>query len=382
MALALAGSASAAMVRTGETYSLNVNESVGENLYVGSSDINISGNVHGDLTAAGGNITVTGENSRDVMLAGGSVKMLGPVSDDLRILGGDLTLGKNVGGDLMAIGGKIHLLPEAYVSGEFLAVGGDIILDGTVARDFAAVGGKITINGTVLGNVRIRNVQSLTLGENAVIKGNLEYASANDAVVASGAKIGKETRHTPAPDWGRGRKNQNRRWVGMGDGGFFDVLSFIAHIMSFLAYLAATVLAVRFFGGFLQRHSEEMRSGFWKEALRGFLVTIAVPLLMLALALTLIGLPLTFFVGLIYAGVWGAAKIFAAVSLGAWVRTKFSMTAPLGMDWRTAIVGTVSLFVLKAIPVIGWIPLALLLFASFGQLSKESYLKGRELFSK
>lgn len=370
------------MVRTGEKYSLNANESVGENLYVGSGDVNISGNVHGDLMAGGGTITITGENSRDVLLAGGTVNMSGPVSDDLRMFGGDLTISKSIGGDLTALGGRIHLLSGAYVSGEFLAVGGDIVLDGIVAKDFAAMGGNITINGKVLGNVRIRNVQNLTIGEGAEIGGRLEYASANNAVIAGTAKIKGATLHNPVPEWAKAGERMDRRWMGRGDGGLFDVLGFVFDLMKLAAYLAGVLLLVKFFESHMQKSAESIRSNFWQEALRGFLVCVAVPVLMFIMAITIIGFLPAVLVGLMFAGLWIFAKLTAAIFVGAWLFGRFSKDKMFTVNWKSAVIGTLCFVVLKEIPIFGWIPAGLLVLASLGELSVQVFEKGRALLAK
>lgn len=381
ISLAVTLSASAAMVRTGEKYSLEADKAIGENLYVASGDANVAGNVHGDLTVAGGNIIVTGENSRDVLLVGGSVAVLGPVSDDLRLLGGDLIVGKNVGGDLTALGGKIHLLPEAYVSGEFLAVGGDITLDGTVAKDFAAAGGNVTINGKVLGNVRIRNVRNLTIGEGASIKGNLEYASANDAIVADGAKIGGKTVHNPAPNW-KMNSSENRSWMSRGNGGLWDMLSFVLDLMKLVAYLSAVLILVHHFGSHMHSSAERMRANFWPETLRGFLVTVFAPVLMFVMAITIIGFVPAFFVGLLFLGLWILAKLQASIFLGAWLFGRFSKAKMFVVNWKSAVLGTLCFLVLKEIPIFGWAAAAVLILASFGELSNQVYGKAREMLSR
>lgn len=380
IALSLAFSASAAAVKTGEKYDLGAGESVKENLYVGSGNINISGDVLGDLMAGGGNIMITGRNSRDVLLAGGSISVLGPVSDDLRLLGGDIIVGKNVGGDLLAVGGSIQLLSGAIVNGEMMAAGGMITVDGTVAGDFTAIGGELAINGKVYGNVRIKNVEKLTIGSGAVIGGNLEYASANDAVVAAGSKIGGEIVRSPAPDWAR--TESGRKWMRAGDGGLFDALGLTFDIMKLAAYLAAALLLVRYFGGYAQASAERIRANFWPEALRGFLVIAVIPVLMLAMAITIIGFLPAVLAGLLFAGLWILAKLISSIFLGAWLFGRFSMDKLFAVNWKSAVLGTFCFLILKEIPIFGWIPAGLLMLAALGELSNQVYGKAREMLSR
>lgn len=377
IALSLAFSASAAMVRTGEKYSLNAGESVGENLYVGSADINISGDVLGDLMAGGGNITVTGQNYRDVMLIGGSINMLGPTSDDLRMAGGNLVIGKSIGGDLMAAGGNIHLLSGAVVGGEMIAIGGNITVDGTVTKDLAVIGGELTINGKVLGNVRIQNIKKLTIGSSAVINGKLTYASAADAVVMPGAKIVGEIMHKPAANWSM----QDSEWVKERRDSWKGVWAFLK-LMQFAAFLTAALLLAYFFRNDLQKSGERVLSNFWPETLRGFLVMIAVPFAMLMMAITIIGFIPAMLAGMLYLGLWIIAKLSAAVFIGAWLFKRFSKEKTFAVNWKSAALGTVCFYILKGIPVLGWLALMIIVLAALGELSNSLYRKGKELLSR
>jgi len=338
--------------------------------------------VLGDLTAGGGNIVITGRNSRDVMLGGGSISVLGPVSDDLRLAGGNLIIGKNIGGDLLAVGGKIQLLSGAIVSGEMMAAGGMITIDGTVAKDFTAAGGELVINGKVFGNVRIKNVEKLTIGSGAVIGGNLEYASANDAVVMHGAKIGGETIHTAPPDWAAAGKTAGRRWMGRRDNGLFEALWFIFHAIKLAVYLTAVLLLVRFFSGRLQSSAERIRANFWPETLRGFLAIGIAPVLIFTMAITIIGFLPAVLVGLLFAGLLILVKLMASVFIGAWLFGRFSKEKMFIVNWKSAVLGTICFLALKSIPIAGWAAAGLLALASLGELSNQVYGKAREMLSR
>ncbi len=381
MALSLAFTASAAALKTGEKYNLAVGDFIKENLYVGSADINVAGDVTGDLMAGGGNIMITGQNYKDVMLGGGSISVLGPVGDDVRAIGGNLVFGKSIGGDLTAVGGKIQLLPDAKVGGEMIAVGGMITVDGTVMKDLTVAGGELIINGKVSGNVRVKNVEKLTLGPTARITGNLEYASVNDAVVAEGAVISGEVVHNPAPDWAS-RMESDRKWMRKGDGGLFDLLGFTFDLMKLAAYLAAVLLLVRYFGGYAQASAEKIRANFWPEALRGFLTSMAVPVLMFVMAITIIGFLPAVLVGLLFAGLWILAKLMASVFLGAWLFGRFSKEKMFVVNWKSAVIGTLCFLVLKEIPILGWIPAGFLMLAGLGELSNQVYGKAREMLAR
>jgi acetyltransferase-like isoleucine patch superfamily enzyme len=190
LSLVAASQASAGTAKMGERYRLESGETVSENLYVGSGDINLAGNVLGDFIAGGGNVTVTGSVAKDTMLAGGSLNILGMTGEDLRVAGGNIIIGESVGGDLVAVGGSVQVLSGVTVGGEALVAGGSVVIDGTIQKDLVVSGGDVQINGRVMGNVRAKRVDRLTLGSNAVIEGNLDYGSRREAVISEGARVG------------------------------------------------------------------------------------------------------------------------------------------------------------------------------------------------
>lgn len=368
LTLALAGQASAGTARMGERYRLEAGETVSENLYVGSGDVNIAGSVLGDLIAGGGNITVTGQSAKDVMLAGGSLNILGRTGEDLRVAGGNIVIGESVGGDLVAFGGSVQILSGVTVGGEALVAGGAVVVDGTIQKDLVVSGGEVQINGHVMGNVRAKRVDRLTLGRNAVIEGNLDYGSRNEANIMEGATVNGAVNFNkitkPAP-YGRGAEK----------GVFAALLGiFTLFALTKLAVIAtAALLLIYFFRSGVLQVTEEIRKNFGREMLRGFVVMVTVPAAAALLMLTILGLIPAGFMMLGYAGLMLAASIYSGVFFGSWLHKMYYKREMMEINWKIAIAGIVALAVTGALPLVGWIVDLSVMLAAIGGLSNLLY---------
>ncbi len=360
--LVLAGQASAATVKAGERFRLGTDESVSENLYVGSGDINLAGEVLGDLIAGGGNVTLTGRNAKDVMIGGGSVNVLGATGEDLRVAGGNIIIGEDVGGDLVVVGGMVHVLSGVEVAGDVLVAGGAVIIDGNLAKDLTAMGGEVTVNGKVAGSVRVKSAEKLTIGSGAEIAGNLDYGSPREAVVLEGAKVGGAVNYTPTSF----RHDKSAKYAMKG--ALLGLFTAIA-LVKLAILLAAALLLVHLFQNGLAQVAGEIHSNFWRELLRGLVVMVTVPAAAVILAMTVVGLIPAALAMLAYAALMLLATVYSGVFFGAWLSKRFSKTKELAVTWKTATLGLLALGLLGAVPFVGWIVDLAVMLASLGGLS-------------
>lgn len=357
---------SAALLEVEEEYSLGKNEIISGNLYVGSGNIIVSGTVQGDFVAGGGNILIDGRVVEDITVAGGSVNILGEVGDDIRAVGGQVVINENVGGDILVAGGNINILSGAAIKGDVIVAGGQIIINGVVNGDIKAAGGKIEINGTVLGNVQAGVLNKLTIGKGAVINGNVSYDSPLKADIENGATIRGDVVFN---------KTQNPSFV-------FDIrdakrtaLAFVGFLtlLKFLAVLGAGIIIVLVFKNKSRALVENSLSYFWQGLLRGLVVSIVAPVVILLLFISVIGLLFGVLGILILASFLILAKIFAGIILGGWIYKVFSKAKNIKVSWDSALIGIILLQFIGYIPIAGWIISLLFLLVGFGTVSHLSY---------
>lgn len=368
LGLAVVSQALAGTAKMGERYRLESGETISENLYVGSGDVNVAGNVLGDFIAGGGNVTITGSVEKDTMLAGGSLNILGMTGEDLRVAGGNIIVGDNVGGDLVAVGGSVQVLSGVTVGGEALVAGGSVVIDGTIQKDLVVSGGDVQINGRVMGNVRAKRVDRLTIGSNAVIEGNLDYGSRREAVISEGARIGGAVNFDQITKPARYSRGVEKGFMAA----LLGLFTLIA--LAKLAIIAtAAFLLIYFFKSGIVQVSEEIGNNFGREVLRGFIVMVTVPAGAAVLALTILGLIPAMFAMLGYAGLMLTASIYSGVFFGSWLHKKYYKREMMEVNWKIALGGIVALALVGALPLVGWIIDLAVMLAALGGLSNMLY---------
>ncbi len=184
----VANGAEAARLRGGPTVLVGAGQTIHDDLYACSGNVEIQGTVDGDLFACGGNVTVSGTVTGDLFAGGGTVVVTGNVGRTVRVGGGRVTVSGAVTNDLLGGGGEIQLAPGGTVGRDVIAGGGMVSLDGEVGRNVRVGAGTFRLRGTVHGEVRAR-ADVVRLTDQAVIGGNLIYASPHELVRAPGATV-------------------------------------------------------------------------------------------------------------------------------------------------------------------------------------------------
>ncbi len=382
--------------RGGEVVEVAADEVVSDDLYVAGDTVTISGVVQGDLIAVARHIRVLGTVEGDAMLAGQAVEIDGTVGDDVRMAGQILRIGGSavIGDDLVAAGFSLETVAGSSVGGVLswagyqAEVAGDVIGDADLSAD------AVELLGFVGGDVVARvgggggpspmmfmpaapvsgpSVTSgLSLGDSAEIAGDLEYSARHEARVADRAIIGgdatwtkpeptaeKEAEATPwwlsmlrrfvelavlglllallVPAWLRSRSDEARERpltrLGWGAVGLFGL-----SIAAVLAFVVGIVLAVIF--------GNLGASGLAGLCAVGGIVT--------ALGLTVL-----------LVACWGyLGPVVAAAVLGSLVLRQRS-TSRAGLVFAV-LLGLIAYVLLRAIPLLGWLPALLLTFLGFG----------------
>ena len=112
---------------------VSISGTIRDDAYIGAEDVTISGNVYGDLVVAGATITTSGSFGENVYMVGGCIKVDSSVVDDLVLVGGDI-------------------LVDGYVEEDLIALGGDVVIESTISEDLLAYGMSLAVsNATVSG---------------------------------------------------------------------------------------------------------------------------------------------------------------------------------------------------------------------------------------
>jgi cytoskeletal protein CcmA (bactofilin family) len=292
---------------------------------------------------AGANITVAEDEviSEELTVAGANVKVAGELKEGLNVFGANIKVSGNVQGELNAIGANIIL------SGEFRSKVGagaaNIVLDGIFEDNVEVEAAKITLTPT------------------AVIKGNLNYASAildrQEGAQVLGEIFQKETtaKKDEAEQWDR----KDRKIAGT------------AHIIFWFLSLAALLVVGLIINGFFPRQTETVvaliSDSPWTNIGVGFVFLVAVPVAIVASFITVIGIPAGIIAGLIYGGVLYISRIYIGVWIGRKIIGYFKKSKINTFLWPF-VLGIAVIALIGLIPFLGWLFKLFCLLISLGAL--------------
>jgi cytoskeletal protein CcmA (bactofilin family) len=330
---------------------------VNDDYYAAGGTVDINADISGDVVIAGGELFIGHHIKGDVIAAGGSVHLRGEIQDDVRIAGGDISIDANIGDDLIASGGRINLSTGSTIGGEAWLAGGDVRVAGTVNKDLVITAGSIRLSGTVHGDVRLEG-GDIQILEGAIIDGDLDYKSPNEANIHSAAKITGNVIYQQV-EWDHSPR---------GAGIFFIITMIVA---SFALY--------KLLPGFTMSSVGRISAEPLKSIGAGFLVLIIAPVIAAILmaiilgiwiglsimALYLLALLTGFLVSCFFAGDWAARRLNKDVTT-------------TGRRFISVALAILVLGLLKNIPVLGGLLIFALLLAGLGAV----ILQLKEIYSQ
>ena len=272
--------------------------------------------VTGGLEAFGGSVVVRGTVDGDLAALGGDVRVIGEVTGDVSAVGGDVAISGRVGGDLNAVGGSVSVARGAEIVGDFTAATGAVALDG-------AVGGSASLGA-----------DDIALGPTASVAGDLRYDGS--LTRAEGASVGGAV---VREELGVGPVVLDRPFVGDRT---FDPWGFAVNL---LAGAALVAVFPRFSRGVAARIADSpLRTGGV-----GLLTLVAVPVALVLVAVTVVGIPLSFVGAILFGLAAWAGALYGRFAVGAWL----AAAADVDDQWVALVAGFVAVALAVRIPFVG-----------------------------
>ncbi len=342
-------SANAQSFRTGNNITVPSNRNVDSTLYASGRTIDVAGTVDGDVICAGQNITISGTVSGDVLCAGQNIYINGKVEGSIRLAAQNISVSGNVQKNANILAQSITTDSNSRIEGDIGIAAQDSTINGVIGRDLAVASGNITINNTVGRNIHA-NTNQLTLQNDAQVKGFVDVTSPNNIERQSGATVtGKITRHQPATN-----KNHNTSWIGLG---------WLFTLYVIVAMLLVSIALVLLMPGAFHTATSTALAGMGKTILIGIAATVVVPLIIIGLMLTIVGIPLGILLLLGWLILLFLSGPFAAYLLGRLLVRDGVHNAILIM-----LIGAVVLLILYLIPFLNFIALLLALWFGVGMI--------------
>jgi cytoskeletal protein CcmA (bactofilin family) len=247
--------------------------------FAAGQSVIIEGTVNGDVFAAGGSVDISGTVNGDVVVAAGDVTVSGTVSDDIRAAGGTIRIEGKVGKNVTAAGGDLTVGRNAEISGALLALSGQARVSGTVKKDLMFKGGSATVSGTVGGNVNVEGDEFSTL-PGAHVAGNVKARVRDESrlKIAEGSVTGKV-------EFVKATREEAPTILGRSPGAFW--FKILWTLWLFLSGLVLFALFRKIFIGY----SAALRQRTVPCALWGIAGLVVLPIAMILLAITIVGMP-------------------------------------------------------------------------------------------
>jgi cytoskeletal protein CcmA (bactofilin family) len=305
-------------------------------------EVRIEGTLHGDLFVFAERVLISGELDGDLIAVARKVEVSGRVSGSVITLAERVQISGDVVGNVYSAAEQTEVAESGRVLRDLVAGGDGVELSGVVGRDAMTFGSWLEARGEIGRDLEAR-AERLEIMRSARIGRDLRaryFENEDDVVIDEGAAIGGEV---------------TTEQVTMNHPSFRDRYStrhfYVFTAVSIAAALLAGMVMFRF-APWLFRAGLGTAGEFFRAMAYGFVALVAVPIGLVILACTIIGIPLAL-IGLFAFGTCAyLAKIVVGAILGMAICGE-----PEASDWSgfglPLIVGLGIVMVTMAIPYVG-----------------------------
>jgi len=347
------GAANAQSFKTGDTISIPASETVDGMLFAGGNNIDIAGTVNGDVYCAGQTITISGVVNGDVFCAGQTLNVSGKVDGSVRLAGQSITLSGMVGNSASIGAQDLVIEKDAIITRDLLGGSQNVTINGIIGRDAVSGAESLTVNGKIGRNIS-GGIETLTIGSAGEVGGKVDYTGTNDPVIMSGGKIiGKVTRTAPKED------------AEMSNAPMAFTIGWLVYML--LSMLALALVLVGLFPRIFEESAAETIKSPGKTVLVGLLGAILVPILVIALFISMIGIPLAILTILAWIIVMMLSAPFTGYLLGTVILKNYKSNPLFAM-----LVGVSILVATYFIPIIGGLTMIAAYLFGTGMILRRS----------
>ena len=321
--------------RHSDIVTVRANETVEDTLLASGNIVRVDGVVNGDLLAFGGSVEVRGTVKGDLVSFAKRIVVSGSVEGNIFDLSNSLDLDGQLGHSIYGLMQSLHVNDRGHVGEGIVVGGGDISLEGEVNRSVTMFAGNADVSGSV-GRELTMAGDNLTVTNTARIGGNLSarVRDVKNVHIADGATV-TGTRDIQV------RVKENR---------FTHPRFYFFSAVWLAAAMLVGWLGLLLFPGFVQASTYAVGSG-WRSLGLGIAVVAGVPVAIILIAITLVGLPASLMLLMAYLVAIYLAKIWVGAFLG---QILLKPTGATKSDWLLGLlVGLLILTVVRFIPYLG-----------------------------
>ena len=254
-----------------------------DDLYVAGGEVSVDAPVFGDVMAAGGEIIFNDSIGEDLTVAGGEITINGHVGDDLRITGGKVIVRGIVHDDMIVFGGDVLIAPTAVIRGNLVSFTGETTIDGVVEGATRAKGGEITINGSIKGPAQLV-AGDISIGDSASFYSDVTYYTEEGEVDFGSSMKGGTASLDDSLAWEDKMQYDEEHSSGKGIG-------WIGWFMFLVSGFIILAILNKLFQARFKSASTIAESNTVNSLGYGLIYLILVPLSLIVLMITILGIP-------------------------------------------------------------------------------------------
>lgn len=266
-----------ATVVTTDLFIVREEEPITEDVYVAAQSAVVEGLVDGDLSIVSGDLTISGTVTGTVSaISSGVVRIAegGSVGGSLRATAREVVVDGSVGDDVLAVAVSTSVGSTGSAGRDLIVFGGGTTIAGSVGRDVRGRVVTIDVSGEVGRDVDV-TVSRIAVQDGARIGGDILYRSAGEADIADGAQVDGEIVQLPSsPNF------------------LYGVILSIANVVSLLAFVLIGIVFLWLFRNTSTRSVYAVTRKPVRSLLVGLAAVVLVPIAIVFLAVTLVGIPL------------------------------------------------------------------------------------------
>lgn len=274
-------------------------------------DVQLNGTFEDDVIVTAQKITVNGAIKGDLIaMSTADIIINGSVEGNVRGAAGKTILINNtIGKNITLIAKHLILAQGGSVEGSIYYIGQNMELKGNIQGEVGGASDAVVIDGEIGEGVRL-TTDLLTLGKNAVIDGDLHYDAPQKVTIQDGAVVNGGVFYTF-------HEVQTHK-------GVFRNLFTFWKIVFFFGAIAVGLVLIWLYGSLLHEVNEELIKNPYKCLFYGFLIYVALPSAAIVLVLTIIGVPLSILLMLMWGIGMYIAWIVAGIAAGEYIGSMVS----------------------------------------------------------
>lgn len=324
-------------------------DTLDDDLYAFGQDGIISGQVTHDVISFVQRQNINGVIGGTLISGSFDAIIRGEIKNSALIFAFKLYIDGIINNNLTAYAYEIEISPGSRIGKDVTLKASEISIAGNIERNLILEADEVVIAGRVGGNIKI-TANKITVTSPAEIIGDIDYRSPNEILIDDNVSVGGEIY------WKDTSKTEVTRDDGI-DWGF--------RIYVMLAFLLSGLIIIPVFN----KHTRTSAMQIVEKPLVtlgiGFISFCVAPIAMVILFVTLVGIPASFMLALIFAIVFYVGKVYVAIALGWMTIRAFRKGARPRQGW-SLLLGLFILMFIFAIPVAGVILYFAAVFFGFG----------------